>query len=182
MTLWIDVTDLYHWRLGHLTGIQRTSASVISELIATRRDVAFFAYDPSAQVLRKVDIQSLPEVVRRHIGGKADIVPGNAIGNPIAIAVHSHRLRDVYERTRRYLGQRLYFLKPSVRRLRSFVQRQKVKWASRETIDAVKDFRRSGRNLLGLIWRHTIGRERTAQSMMLPLAGPITLNETDLHP
>jgi hypothetical protein len=68
MTLWIDVTDLYHWGLGHLTGIQRTSASVLSELVKARRDVELFAYDPSKQILRKVSADSLPSVVCRYIG------------------------------------------------------------------------------------------------------------------
>ena len=82
MTLWIDVTDLYHWGLGHLTGIQRASVSVLSELMIARKDVQLFAYDASAQILRKVEVHSLPRIVRQHIGvsdnnplGKTDEPP-----------------------------------------------------------------------------------------------------------
>ncbi|HBR47322.1 MAG TPA: glycosyltransferase family 1 protein, partial [Afipia sp.] len=79
MTLWIDVTDLYHWGLGHLTGIQRTSASVLSELMAVRGDVQLFAYDPAAKVLRKIDAHALPAVVRRYIGARTEA--GRGSGN-----------------------------------------------------------------------------------------------------
>lgn len=170
MTLWIDVTDLYHWGLGHLTGIQRTSASVISELTIIRHDVELFAYDPSAQILRKVDIQSLPSVVRRHIGSKDDVTLNEF---PSVVSVHSHEFRDFYVRSRRYWGQKLWFLKPAVRRVRAIFLRQKGRWSSRETVNAVKDFRRSARNLLGLIWRQTTGRERTAESIALISVGPV---------
>jgi len=172
MTLWIDVTDLYGWGLGHLTGIQRVSASVLSELMTTRRDVQLFAYDASAQILRKVDVHSLPRVVRQHIDVQG-VVTGDVDGRPAVVAARSHMLRDKVVRARLYWGPKLWFLKPAVRRLRSIFQRQREKWGSREVIEAVKDFRRSIRNLLALIWRNSIGRERTAQSIASAPVSPI---------
>ncbi len=165
MTLWIDVTDLHHWGLGHLTGIQRASASVLSELIAIRRDVQLFAYDPSAKTLRKVDVHSLPRVVRHHVGAAKDTAPGDIPKLSGAMPPRSFRPRQILVRARLYWGPRLWFLKPAVRRVRSVLQGQKDKWRSREAVEAVKDFRQSARNLLAVIWRNTVGKDRTAQSM-----------------
>ncbi len=104
MALWIDVTDLYHWGLGHLTGIQRTSASVLSELMAGRSDVRLFAFDLSAQTLREVDVRSLPRVVRHHIGLLESTAPGDLQVSAVVGAIqdlgdpHVHRiLKDVVD-------------------------------------------------------------------------------------
>lgn len=174
MTLWIDVTDLYRWGLGHLTGIQRASASVLSELMIARQDVQLFAYDPATQILRKVEINSLPRVVRQHIGVRDGVLPGETDNPPAIIKVQSRGLHDAFVRARLRWGPRLWFLKPAVRRLRSAFKRQSDKWRSRETVEAVKDFQRSARHLLGLIWRNSTGRERAARSMVLAPIAPIS--------
>ena len=173
MTLWIDVTDLYHWGLGHLTGIQRASVSVLSELMIARKDVQLFAYDASAQILRKVEVHSLPRIVRQHIGVSDNNPLGKTDEPPALIKVRSHRLRDAFVRARLRWGPRLWFLKPAIRRVRSAFKHQSGKWRSREMVDAVKDFRRSARHLLALLWRNSTGHERTAQSMTLASIAPI---------
>lgn len=177
MTLWIDVTDLYHWGLGHLTGIQRTSASVLSELMTMRRDVQLFAYDPAAKVLRKTDVHSLPSVVRHHVvGGKEAVgtVSGNLAKSAVTTAIRSTGVRQVLVQVKQYLRPKLWFLRPAVRRLRFSLQRQKGKWAGHEAVEIVRDFRRSTRNLLGMIWRNVRGIERSAESVVPAGLGEIS--------
>lgn len=164
MTLWIDVTDLYHWGLGHLTGIQRTSASVLSELVKARRDVELFAYDPSKQILRKVSADSLPSVVCRYIGVVQTIPAGEVRAQSPDLPVPPRKTSDKIRRARRQLGEWLWFLKPAVRRLRSVFQRQKSRWESQEAVEVIRDFRRSTRRLLGLVWRNFAGRRRAVQA------------------
>lgn len=175
MTLWIDVTDLYHWGLGHLTGIQRTSASVLSELMAVRGDVQLFAYDPAAKVLRKIDAHALPAVVRRYIGARIEAgrVSGNLAEPAASAAIPSVSMRGGLARLKQYLRPRLWFLRPAVRRLRSGIQRQKGRWAGPEAVEIVKDFRRSTRRLLDLIWRNVLGRERSTASMVPAALGEV---------
>lgn len=64
MTLWFDVTDLQNWTHPHLTGIQRTSVGVLSALLTIRRDIQLFVFVPSDNLLRRVDVHSLPAIVR----------------------------------------------------------------------------------------------------------------------
>jgi len=184
MTLWIDVTDLYHWGLGHLTGIQRTSASVLSELMAMRKDVQLFAYDPSAKVLRKTDVHSLPGLVRHHIGAAeaAGVVSGKLAAPTATAAVRSTGGRQTFVQMKQYLRPRLWFLRPAVRRLRSGLQRQKGKWAGHEAVEIVRDFRRSSRNLLGMIWRNVLGIERSAESMVPAALGEVSPKEILFQP
>ncbi len=169
MTLWIDVTDLYHWKLGHLTGIQRTSASVLSELIKARRDVELFTYDSSKQVLRKVSADSLPDVVCRYIGVVRDAAAAEVPGPVTDFQTPLRRPSDAIRQVRRQLGVWLWFLKPAVRRARSAFQRRKSRWASQEAIDVIKDFRRSTRRLLGLVWRNFTWRGWTVQTPPAPI-------------
>ena len=181
MALWIDVTDLYHWGLGHLTGIQRTSASVLSELMAGRSDVRLFAFDLSAQTLREVDVRSLPRVVRHHIGLVESTAPGDLQVSAVVGATRSYTLRDAIVRARLYWGPKLGFLKPTIRRLRAAFLRQKGRWKSRETVEAARDFKRSARRLLALIWRNSTGRQRTAK-MMLSEVRPVELKTALFQP
>lgn len=164
MTLWIDVTDLYHWGLGHLTGIQRTSASVLSELIKARRDVELFAYDPSKQILRKVNADSLPDVVCRYIGVVQTIPAGELRAQRPDLPAPPRKTSDKIRRARRQLGDWLWFLKPAVRRVRSVFQRQKSRWEGHEAVEVINDFRRSTRRLLGLVWRNLARRGRVVQT------------------
>ncbi|EGP07022.1 putative glycosyltransferase [Bradyrhizobiaceae bacterium SG-6C] len=176
MTLWIDVTDIYHWGLGHLTGIQRASASVLSELMVIRSDIQLFAYHPSEQVLRKVDVCSLPPVVRHHIGSREGIAASDVESS--IVAGRPQKLRDVLVRARLHWGPRLWFLKPLVRRVRLVFRHQREKWGSRETIEAVKGLKRSARHLLSLVWRNLTGLERSAQSLVLTPIQTIKPEET----
>lgn len=143
MTLWFDVTDLRNWGFGHLTGIQRTSVSVLSELLAIRHDIQLFAYYPSERALRKTSVSSLPTVVQGSIISahgqdkerSDDESHQSAIVTPGASSI-AHESSTVRSRS-----------------LRSTLRRQPRKWVGNEMMDAIKDFLKSGLNLLRVMRR-----------------------------
>lgn len=158
MTLWFDVTDLRNWDLSHLTGIQRTSVSVLSELLAIRQDIQLFAYYPSEKALRKTTLSSLPAVVQGSIVSArgldeerfGDESQGSAIVTP---DVSSARELDAIRS----------------RSLRSALRRQPRKWVGNEIMDAVKEFLRSGLNLLRVVRRKFIAEDRIAAESTPPV-------------
>lgn len=138
MTLWFDVTDLDRWDLSHLTGIQRTSVNVLSELMVTRRDIQLFAYDSSRMVLRKADIYDLAPFIRDNVlsaKGLRDVGRGQSGGLVTAArGPLSARAREAVIRGGRHL---------------KFVSRRQLKkWLGEEVAGALGHFLRSGRNFL----------------------------------
>ena len=148
MTLWFDVTDLRNWGLGHLTGIQRTSVSVLSELLAVRQDIQLFAYDPSERALRSTNVSSLPAVVQRSIvsahGLAKERFDDESRGSAIVTSDVSSIARARY------------------RSLRSALRRQPRKWVGNEMMDAIKDLLKSGLNLSRIARRNFFGERRIA--------------------
>jgi glycosyltransferase involved in cell wall biosynthesis len=179
MNLWFDVTDLNDWGLGHLTGIQRTSVSVLSELMATRRDIQLFAYDSSRKMLRKTNIHSLAPIVRDGVisaKGSCEEWGGDHPGD-LAMAPRrrfSTKAREAIIRGGRYLN------------LNS--RRQLKEWLGDEVTDALRNFIKSGRALCRAILKNTSGREsREGSSATVgeisglgEISGPILFNRGDV--
>lgn len=161
MTLWFDVTDLQHWSHPHLTGIQRTSVSVLSELLAIRKDVRLFAYDHSKKVLRKADVHSLPAAVRDYVisAQQSELASPNGVARAAPNSAFSRTVRGTAVRT--------------VRHLTAGLRRQPRKWVGHEVTDAFKDFLRSSRKLLRAVWRGIFSKGRTAQSMIPAALGEV---------
>ena len=154
MTLWFDVTDLNHWGLGHLTGIQRTSVCVLSELMVTRRDIQLFAYDSSRKMLRKTDMHDLAPIIRDSVMSAKGLHDegGGQSGALVAVARDpiSARVRKAIIRSDRYL------------KLAS--RRQLRKWIGEEVTRELRDFLRSGRSFLRAVLRKVFAKEKTADS------------------
>ena len=45
MTIWYDVSDLAHWNLRHLTGIQRVSVGILDGLTGARFCLFISSYE-----------------------------------------------------------------------------------------------------------------------------------------
>jgi len=73
MALWYDVSDLMHWHLPHLTGIQRSVVGILNGLNTLGMDLKLISFDSKNLTFRSVEINDLPVEVRQHIN-IADIV------------------------------------------------------------------------------------------------------------
>ena len=67
MTIWYDVTDLMHWSLPHLTGIQRTTVGILNGLVARGTRPRLTAFDKATNAFVAVNANDLPPAVRRHV-------------------------------------------------------------------------------------------------------------------
>jgi glycosyltransferase involved in cell wall biosynthesis len=154
MTLWFDVTDLSLWGGGHLTGIQRTSVNVLSELMAARQDIQLFVYYPSEKVLRKINVSSLPTIIREGVISTRGLDTKTFGDHPHGTAIATS---NVFSVARESITIRC-------RNLRSSLRRQPRKWVGDEMMDATKEFLRSSLNLLRKMRRKLFGESRTAES------------------
>ena len=73
MALWYDVSDLMHWHLPHLTGIQRSVVGILNGLNTLGMDLKLISFDSKNLTFRSVEINDLPVEVKQHIN-IADIV------------------------------------------------------------------------------------------------------------
>ncbi len=144
MTLWFDVTDIHNWTHPHLTGIQRTSVGVLSELLATRKDLQLFVFVPSDNVLRPAEVHSLPEIVRDCIFREKP--PLSRAMAPISYTPKA----SFPARVRGYIFRTSRSLKASFRR-------QPRKWLGPEITNALKEALKAARNLVRAIWRKLFG-------------------------
>lgn len=69
MTLWFDVTDLYHWQVSHLTGIPRTVVGIHNGLVALGHEVRLFRYRKDDRRVVVVTPEDLPVAICLALGG-----------------------------------------------------------------------------------------------------------------
>lgn len=91
MTIWYDVSDLRHWNLAHLTGIQRTSVGVLNGLVARGVEPRLVSYDHNRRRFEPIDVGSLPAAVVRYLpwaaaptAEEATTAPGPTPAVPVA--------------------------------------------------------------------------------------------------
>lgn len=82
MALWYDVSDLMHWHLPHLTGIQRSVVGILNGLNALEVDLNLICFDKKKFIFRSVEINDLPVGVRQHIIS-AKVNPSEVSGSKI---------------------------------------------------------------------------------------------------
>lgn len=82
MALWYDVSDLMHWHLPHLTGIQRSVVGILNGLNTLEIDLNFICFDRKKFTFRSVEINDLPVGVRQHINN-AKATPSEVSGSGI---------------------------------------------------------------------------------------------------
>lgn len=143
MTLWFDVTDLQNWTHPHLTGIQRTSVGVLSALLTIRKDIQLFVFVPSDNLLRRVDVHSLPAIVRDCISWEKSHFSDEVTFVSATKTSFSRRVHGYLFRTHKLL--------------KAGLRRQPRKWFGGEVTDALKEFLRGGRNLFRAIRRKFFG-------------------------
>lgn len=149
--LWFDVTDLQRWHHTHLTGIQRTVVSVLSELLQLRTDVRLFCYDEITGTLQETTIQSLSKIVRWHLEQ-----PGKDSGEPPAADSYPPAILG---KARTAAPSAVLTAAPapvvppadSIRRLRSTLGRFLQSIIGAEATYALRDFLRSGLHLLRVL-------------------------------
>jgi glycosyltransferase involved in cell wall biosynthesis len=154
MTLWFDVTDLQWWPRPYLTGIQRTSAGVLSELLTMRSDIRLFAYDHSREMLLEITAPSLPPVVQSYIGASygvemdaRDIAPELAV---VSVDVPN----GISLKAPQPVAQASWLSGTDVRqRIRRAASIRLRHWLGHEAVDALREFMKSGRTLLRVIGR-----------------------------
>lgn len=71
MKLWYDVSDIIHWDLCHVTGIQRTVIGILGGLLEAGVDVKLVSLEPQTGRFREVVCSDLPPVVREQLPGAA---------------------------------------------------------------------------------------------------------------
>ncbi len=67
MTIWYDVSDLMHWSLPHLTGIQRTTVGVLNGLVAEGVVPRLVRYSHNREQFEPLETKSLPAAIRCHL-------------------------------------------------------------------------------------------------------------------
>lgn len=137
MALWFDVTDICIWNSAQLTGIPRTVASTLSELLTFRSDLRMFRYNYITCMLEEVDGRALPPLMRSHVYG-ASAWSDEPLPPPASVPA------DPLIATTP-LTTKL----PWRRRVLDFVRR----WGNEEIEYALKDCVRDGRYLAGALRR-----------------------------
>ena len=69
MKLWYDVSDIIHWHLCHVTGIQRTVIGILGGLVEAGVEVKLVSLDPQDRRFREVALDELPPLVREQLPG-----------------------------------------------------------------------------------------------------------------
>jgi len=86
VTIWYDVSDLSHWTLPHLTGIQRTTVGVLNGLVARGIEPRLVCFDPEHRRFEPIAVGGLPAAVVRHLpwadGGGVPTGVGAAVPPP----------------------------------------------------------------------------------------------------
>lgn len=67
MSIWYDVSDIVGWQLPHLTGIQRVTVGILDGLTAQGVRCRLVRFDHRRRTFVAVDVQELPETIRRHL-------------------------------------------------------------------------------------------------------------------
>lgn len=82
MTIWYDVSDLAHWNLRHLTGIQRTTVGVLNGLVARGVEPRLVCFEPERRRFEPIAAGRLPAAVVEHLPWaealRSDGVPGGS--------------------------------------------------------------------------------------------------------
>lgn len=162
MTLWFDVTDLRHWGLGHLTGIQRTSVSVLAELLTIRNDIELFAFDSANKVLQKVDIHSLAPVIRDSLASTRGV---NGDGQKTEPVSSCRQITPVTGRARR--------------QLKSAIRKKLKELLGDEATDALRETRRAFGNFLRAV-RKQISMRIARTNRPFKIAGPVLFKQGDV--
>lgn len=79
MAIWYDVSDLFYWNGQPLTGIQRTTVSLLREMRDSDRTLRLFRFRPEDSSFVAVEWAGLPPWLDQHIPGqtarRADAAP-----------------------------------------------------------------------------------------------------------
>ena len=104
MKLWYDVSDIIHWDLCHVTGIQRTVIGILGGLVEAGVDVRLVSLEPKIGRFCEVSYADLPSVVREHLPAAARGSSGGAMRRASS---GTSRRDSAWRRGRRRVGDAL---------------------------------------------------------------------------
>ena len=104
MKLWYDVSDIIHWDLCHVTGIQRTVIGILGGLVEAGVDVRLVSLEPKIGRFCEVSYADLPSVVREHLPAAALGSSGRAMRRASS---GTSRRDSAWRRGRRRVGDAL---------------------------------------------------------------------------
>ena len=184
MTLWFDVTDLHHWRIGHLTGIPRTGVGIHNGLVALGHEVRLFRYRKDDQRVVTVTADDLPETVCVALGGiPRATVSAEPVPTTTSMEGSSTQARPAAASPAKAEPARLFkrLIKTTGRLIPGYIRRHP---ASREFLSSVAECARSGARLCRAVVSPSYTRVLPPEAhQSSPIAHAVaTVSRPDNHP